>query len=184
MFLMQRHRLTRCLALSLYSSLTDKSFLMLFNHIRFGPRILSPGTSITITLLSTYSSSQYMPIPLQHNFLHFLWYFPHLHCHFKCFIPCCVQLGDSTHPSSFKPHPTSYLVISSLPMSRHRTSLLVLNTLVNFPPWLSSLFFGHIEPTIPSSSVSVLIVCIASSPHPSLHSLMLFARYIVETSKY
>ena len=39
-------------------SLSDTSFLMLSNHLRFGlPFLRLPGTSITITLLPTYSSS-------------------------------------------------------------------------------------------------------------------------------
>ena len=39
-------------------SLSDKSSLMLSNHLRFGPPLLLfPGTSITITLLPTYSFS-------------------------------------------------------------------------------------------------------------------------------
>ena len=37
-------------------SLSDKSFLMLSKHLRFGlPLLLFPGTSITITLLPTFS---------------------------------------------------------------------------------------------------------------------------------
>ena len=39
------------------SYVSGKSFLMLSNHLRFGPLLLFPGTSITITLLPTYSSS-------------------------------------------------------------------------------------------------------------------------------
>ena len=37
------------------SFLSDKSFLMLSNHLRFGlPLLLFPGTSITITLFQTF----------------------------------------------------------------------------------------------------------------------------------
>ena len=47
-----------------------------------------------------------------------------------------------------------------------------------FPPVLytlpSSLFFGHTEPPIPSSSVSILILFDVSSPHQRLHSLPKF----------
>ena len=72
---------------------------MLSNHLRFGlPLLLFPGTSIAITLLPTYSSSQNMPIPLQPTFLHFLGYLSHLLCPSNSFIPNSVQLGDSTHP--------------------------------------------------------------------------------------
>ena len=70
-------------------------------------------------------SSQYMPIPLQPIFLHFRGYFSHLRCPSNSFIPNSVQLGDSILTSSFPPHPTSFIVLSSLPKSRHRTSLLV-----------------------------------------------------------
>ena len=44
-------------ASSLDNSLSNKLFLMLSNHLRFGlPLLLFPGTSIPITLLPTYSS--------------------------------------------------------------------------------------------------------------------------------
>ena len=50
--------LARSCASSLDNSLSDKSFLMLSNHLRFGlPLLLFPSTSIAITLLPTYSSS-------------------------------------------------------------------------------------------------------------------------------
>ena len=57
MFLMRRLHLTQSWASSLDSSLSDKSFLMLSNHLRFGlHRFISPGTSIITTLLPTYNS--------------------------------------------------------------------------------------------------------------------------------
>ena len=65
---MRRLHLARSSVSSLDNSLSDKSFLMLSNHLRFGlPLLLFPGTSIVITLLPTLFvfSSQYMPIPLQ-----------------------------------------------------------------------------------------------------------------------
>ena len=66
MCLMRRLHLARSCVSSLDNSLSDKSFLMLSNHLRFGlPLLLFPGTSIAITHLPTYSSSQYVPIPLQ-----------------------------------------------------------------------------------------------------------------------
>ena len=50
--------LTRSCASSPDNSFSDKSFLILSNHLRFGlPLLLFPGTSITITLLPTCSSS-------------------------------------------------------------------------------------------------------------------------------
>ena len=58
MCLMRRLHLARSWASSLDNSLSDKSFLILSNHLRFGlPLLLFPSTSIAITLLPTYSSS-------------------------------------------------------------------------------------------------------------------------------
>ena len=58
MFLLRRLNVTRSCASSPDNSLSDKSFLMLSNHLRFGlPLLLFPGISITITLLPMYSSS-------------------------------------------------------------------------------------------------------------------------------
>ena len=64
MFLMRRLHLARSCASYPDNSVSDKSFLMLSNHLRFGLLLLLfHGTSIAITLLPTYSSSQYMPTP-------------------------------------------------------------------------------------------------------------------------
>ena len=58
MCLMRRLHLARSCASSLDNSLSDKSFLMLSNHLRFGlPLFLFLGTFIATTLLPTYSSS-------------------------------------------------------------------------------------------------------------------------------
>ena len=64
---MRRIHWTRSCAPSPDNSLSDKSFLMLSNHLLFGlPLLRCPGTSITITLAHVlFFSSQYMPIPLQ-----------------------------------------------------------------------------------------------------------------------
>ena len=69
MCLMRRHHLVvRSCVSSLDNSLSDKSFLMLFNHLCFGlPLILFPGTSIAITLLPTYSSSLLNTCPYHFN---------------------------------------------------------------------------------------------------------------------
>ena len=88
---------------------------MLSSHLRFKwssspsfPRHLHRHHSLAYVFVF---SSQYMPIPLQPTFLHFLGYFSHLRCPSNSFIPNSVQLGDSTHESiltsSFPPHPTS-----------------------------------------------------------------------------
>ena len=46
------------------NSLSDKSFLMLSSHLRFGlPLLLLPGTSVTITILPTYSSPFFNTCP-------------------------------------------------------------------------------------------------------------------------
>ena len=58
MFLTRLLHLTQSCASSPDNSLSDKSFLMLSNHLRYRrPLLLAPGTSITITLLPTYSYS-------------------------------------------------------------------------------------------------------------------------------
>ena len=106
MCLMRRLHLARSCASSPDNSLSDKSFLMLSNHLLFGlPLLLFLGASIPITLFNYVFvfSSQYMPISLQPTFLHFLGYFSHLRCPSNSFIPNSVQLSDSTHPSEH-PH--------------------------------------------------------------------------------
>ena len=57
-------------ASSLDNSLSDKSFLMLSNHLCFGlPLLLFPGTSIPITLFPTFSSSPPKACPYHFNLL-------------------------------------------------------------------------------------------------------------------
>ena len=52
MCLIRLLHLARSCASSLDNSLSDKSFLILSNHLRFGlPLLLFPGTSIAITLI-------------------------------------------------------------------------------------------------------------------------------------
>ena len=73
-----------------------KSCLMLSIHVHFDLTfLLPPGTSITITFLSAYSSSFF--ITLLPTFVHFARYFSHFHC--PLFFPYSVMLCDSTHPS-------------------------------------------------------------------------------------
>ena len=70
MFLLKRPHLTRSCASSHDNSLSDKSFLMLSNHFRFGLHLLLfPGTSIFITLLPTHSSSLLNTCPYHFNLL-------------------------------------------------------------------------------------------------------------------
>ena len=70
MCLMRRLHLARPCESSLDNSLSDKSFLMLSNHLRFGlPLFLFSGTSIAITLLPTYSSSLLNTCPYHLNLL-------------------------------------------------------------------------------------------------------------------
>ena len=98
MCLVRRLHLGRSCATSSDNPLSDKSFLMLSNHLRIGlPLLLFTGTSIPITLFPTYSRN--MPIPLQPTLLYFLGYFSHFCRHSNSFIPNSVHLGDSTHPS-------------------------------------------------------------------------------------
>ena len=115
MCLVRRLHLGRSCASSPENSLSDKSFLMLSNHLHFGlPLLLFPGTFIPITLLPTYSSSLLKTwIRLQPTLLRFLGNFSHFRRPSNSFIPNSVHLGDSTHPTtSFPPHPTSSLVLS------------------------------------------------------------------------
>ena len=61
MCLVRRLHLDRSCASSSDNPLSDKSFLMLSIHLRFGlPLLLFPGTSIPNTLFPTYSSSLYV----------------------------------------------------------------------------------------------------------------------------
>ena len=67
---MRLFHLARSCASSLDNYLSDKSFLMLSNHLRFGlPLLLFPGTSIAITLLPTYPSSLLNTCPYHFNLL-------------------------------------------------------------------------------------------------------------------
>ena len=98
MCLMRRHHLVvRSCVSSLDNSLSDKSFLMLFNHLCFGlPLIVFPGTSIAITLLPTYSSSLLNTCPY----------------HFKFNLLSCTFLDIS--PTFVVPLFLSFLILSSL----------------------------------------------------------------------
>ena len=70
MCLVRCHHLARTCASSPDNSLSDKSFQMLSNHLRFGlPLLLFPGTSIPITLLPTYSFSLLNTCPYHFNLL-------------------------------------------------------------------------------------------------------------------
>ena len=170
MFLMRCLHLARSCASSPDNSLSDKSFLVLSNHLRFGlPLFLFPGTSIPITRLLTYSSSILNTCPYHFNLL------------------SCTFFDIS--PTFVVPLILSFLILSSLvtplihlDMYPHfhiqllllcflHCPLLVLQLSCNLSPWLSNLFFARTESLIPSSSFSILIVFYASSPHPRLHSL-------------
>ena len=65
---MRRLHLDRSCASSSDNPLSDKSFLMLSIHLRFGlPLLLFPGTSIPNTLFPTYSSSLLETCPYHFN---------------------------------------------------------------------------------------------------------------------
>ena len=71
--------------------LSDKSFLMLSNHLRFDlPLLLFPGTTISITLLPTYSSSRFNTGPYHLNFIALSLIFSHLRCPSNYFVPNSV----------------------------------------------------------------------------------------------
>ena len=91
MCLMRRLHLAASCASSPHNSLSDKSFLMLSNHLLSSPSIprhLHHHHSLAYIF---FFSSQYMPTPLQSTFLHFLGYFSHLRCPSNSLIPNSVR---------------------------------------------------------------------------------------------
>ena len=76
------------------------SALVFLSFISLSP----PSPSLSCLRIRLLFSIQYMPIPLQPTFLHFLEYFSHLRCLSNSFIPDSVQLGDSTYPCSMTCH--------------------------------------------------------------------------------
>ena len=133
MCLMRRFHLARYWASSIDNSLSDKSFLMLSNHLRFIlPLLLFPGTSITTTLLPTYSSSLLNTCPYHFNLLSctFLDISPTfvvpLILSFLIMSSLVTPLIHLNILISATSNFFSCIVLSSLPKSRHRTSLLVL----------------------------------------------------------
>ena len=85
------------------------------SNMTFLPEGCYPTTSASVFSLSPSLSCPHnllniTPIPLQPTFLHYLGYIPHPRCPSSSFIPKSVHLGDSTHPSSFRPHPTCLLL--------------------------------------------------------------------------
>ena len=153
MCLMRRLHLGQSCASSSDNPLSDKSFLMLSNHLRFGlPLLLFPGTSIPITLFPTYSSSLLKICPYHFNLLS---------CTFLDISPTfVVPLILSFLILSILVTPLIHLniLISATSTSRHRTSLLVLQLSCILSPWLSNLFFGRTESPISSSSFSMSVV--------------------------
>ena len=108
MFLVIRFQLIRHCVSSPDSSLSDKSFLMLSNHLRFGlPLLLVHGTSITIILLPTHPSSLLNTCPY----------------HFK--LRSCTFYDSS-------PTFSTLLILPSLIMSTLVTQLIHLKTLIHF----------------------------------------------------
>ena len=130
--------------------------LMLSNHLRFGlPLLLFPGTSITITLLPTYSYSLRNTCPYHFN------------------LRSCTFLDIS--PTFVVPPILSFQILSSLVTPLIHLNILIpatsnffscafftahvsapytiagLTTVLYTFPWLSNLFFRHTESPIPSS---------------------------------
>ena len=98
-------------------SLSDKSFLMMSNHLRFG-LLLLPGTSIVITLLPTYSSSLLNTCPYHFNLL------------------CCTFFDIS--PTFVVPLILSFLILSSLV-----TPLILISATSNF--FSCAFFTSHVS---------------------------------------
>ena len=98
---------TRSCPYSPENSLSNKSFLMLSNLLCFGlPLLLFPGTSITITIFPTHSSSLLKTCPYHFNLL------------------SCTFLDIS--PTFAAPLILSYLIMSSLvaPLNTHLNILI------------------------------------------------------------
>ena len=174
--LMRRLHLALYYASSPDNSLSDKSFLMLSNHLRFGiPLLLFPSTPIPITILPTYSSSLLNTCP---------YYFNLVSCTFL-----------DIYPTFVIPLILSFLIPSSLVTPLIHLNILIsaksnffccafftahvsapyiiaglTTVLYTFPLTLKLIIRSHRIP-IPSSSSSILILFCASSPHPSLHFL-------------
>ena len=108
--------------------------------------------------------SQYMPLPLKPTFLHFLGYFSPFSVHL---ILSFLILSSLVTPLSY---PNILISATSSFFSCAFFTAHVYAPYIRYS-WLSNVFFGRTEPSIPSSSFSILIVSYASSPHPSLHSL-------------
>ena len=131
MFVMRRFQLIRHCGSSPDSSLSDKSFLMLSNHLRVGlPLLLFNGTSIgiyiTITLLPTHYSSLLNTCPY----------------HFKLF--SCTFLDIS--PTFAVPILLSFLILFSLV-----TPLIQLNHLIYAT--YCELFTDHVYWFLPQFSL-------------------------------
>ena len=106
MCLMIRLHLSRSFASFLDNSLSDKSFLMLSNNLRFGlPLLPFPGTFIPITLLPTYSSSLLNTCPYHFNLL------------------SCTFLDIS--PTFVVPLILSFLILSSLAIPLIHLNILI-----------------------------------------------------------
>ena len=176
MCLMRRLHLAQSCVSSLDNYLSDKSFLMPSNHLRFGlPLLLFSGTSIAITLLPTYSSSLLSECPYHFNLL------------------SCTFLDIS--PTIVVPLILSFIILSSLVTPLFHLNILISATSNFFScafftaqvsaPYIiagltSVLYTFHLtlklilrSHRIPDTlfQYSTLIVFYASSPHPSLHFL-------------
>ena len=156
--------------------LSNKSFLMLSNNLRYGlPLLPFPGTSIIITLLPTYSSYLLNKCPYHFNLL------------------SCTFLDIS--PTFVVPLILSFLILSSLVIPLIHLNILI-STTSNFfscaffsarvsAPYIIAdltpvMYIFHLalrrirrSHTIPDTLFQffILIVFYAPSPHPSLHSL-------------
>ena len=173
---MRRLHLARSSAFSPDNSRSDKSFLMVSNHLRFGlPIFLFPCTSIAITLLRKYSSSLLNTCAYHFNLL------------------SCTFLD--IYPTFAGPVIISVHILSSLVTPLIHLNILISATSIFFScafftaqvsapciiaglttvlytfPLTLKLIFGRTESPIPSSSFSIPIVFYASSSHSDLHFL-------------
>ena len=154
--------------------LSDKSLLMLSNHLRFGiPLLLFPGTSIIITLRILLLFSIHAPHHFNLLSCTLLDISPTFVVHLVfSFLILSSLVTPLTHRNILISVTSNFFSCAFL--TAHVSALYItagLTTFMYTSPWFSNVFFGRTESPIPSSSCSILIVFYASSPHPSLRFL-------------
>ena len=146
LFLIRCLHLTRSCTSAPGSALSDISFLMLSNHLRFGLLLLLfPGTSIPITLLPTYSSS--LLNTCQSTFLDFLGYFSHLRRPLLSFLILSILATPLNHLNFLISATSNFFSCAFFTDPVSEPYIIAGRTIVLYTsPWPSMLYFGHTEP--------------------------------------